>query len=193
MIPESPPSAATEAYPTGAPSEKPPPDLGPASSLGFRTPLQEHAPAADTKAAAQLTVLGLMFTLVARYSSHLLHVVSGTGPERLVCLALMLGFGVCSLAAVVQAFRTISPRFPPAPRSLAFFADIASLSREEYIQRVESLTEEEALEQILNFNHTASAICVEKFRQLRRGIRFFQAAFVCWLGLAMFVAIRLLT
>ncbi len=198
------PTPIPEAYPnppdperatTGADSylaEPAHPKLGPANALGYRTPIQEHAPAADTKAAALLTVSGLMFTLVARYSSHLIALVTNGGLLGIACLLLLVAFAVASLAAVAQAFRTISPRFPAAPASLAFFGDIARLSREEYIARVEALSEEQALEQILHFNYTASAICVEKFRQLRRGIRFFQLAFGCWVGLAAFVAVELL-
>ena len=53
-------------------------------------------------------------------------------------LALFLA-GTGAFAAVVQAFRTILPRFPKVPPSLAFFGDIARLSREEYVRRVEEL------------------------------------------------------
>jgi hypothetical protein len=103
---------------------------------------------------------------------------------------LVIGFAVLSLLAVVQAFRTISPRFPKAPPSLAFFGDIARLSREQYVQRVESLTAPEALGQMLSYNHTGSLICVEKQRQLRRGLRCFEAAAACWAVLALVLVLR---
>jgi hypothetical protein len=167
-------------------------DLDPAAALAFRTPLQEHAPAADTKAAAVLTALGIMLTLLARYGTHLTEMLMGRGSEKLLLVALLIGFAGPGLVAIVQAFRTISPRFPPSPPSLAFFGDIARLTREEYVGRVGAISHEEALEQILIYNHTLARICVEKFRHLGRGVRMFRWAFACWLLLIILVNLRIL-
>jgi hypothetical protein len=157
-----------------------PPHLDPAAALAFRTPLHEHVLSADGKAAGVITLLGMMFTVVAKFGSRVADLVQAPGVARYAGAALVLGFTALSLCAVVQAFRTISPRFPKAPPSLAFFGDIARLSREQYLERVESLTADEALEQMLTYNHTASQICVEKLRQLRWGLRFFEGAAACW-------------
>jgi hypothetical protein len=166
--------------------------LDPAAALAFRTPLQEHAPAADTKAAAVLTGFGIMFTLLVRYGVHLTEMMASRGLEKWLIVALLAAFTGLSLGAIVQAFRTISPRFPPAPPSLAFFGDIARLSRNEYIARVEGLSHAEALEQMLNYNHTLATICVAKFAVLRRSIRLFRAAFYCWVALMLLVNMRVL-
>ena len=91
---------------------------------------------------------------------------------------------------MVQSFRTISPRFPKAPPSLAFFGDIARLTREEYVARVEALTGAEALEQMLRYNHTGALICVQKLRQLRWAMRFFEFAAGCWLLLVVVLIAR---
>ena len=56
--------------------------LDPAAALAFRTPLQEHPPAADTKAAAILTAMGIMLTLLARYGTHLTAMLTGRGFEK---------------------------------------------------------------------------------------------------------------
>ena len=190
MSPTAPPSnspAAGEAAPQLGepifPDRLPAPrHLDPATALAFRTPLQEHVLSADGKAAGILTLLGMMFTVLARLGGPLSDLVQARqGPVRYVCAALLFGFAGLSLGAVVQAFRTISPRFPTAPPSLAFFGDIARLSREEYVARVEALSAEEALKQMLAYNHTGSRICVEKLLQLRRGIRFFEFAALSWL------------
>lgn len=165
-------------------------DLDPAAALAFRTPLQEHPPAADTKAAAILTSLGIMLTLLARHGEHLMALIVGPGAEKYLLAALLLGFAGLALAAIVQAFRTISPRFPAAPPSLAFFGDIARLSREEYVARVEAISHEQALEQILIYNHTLATICVEKFRHLARGVRLFRWSFACWIALIALVNLR---
>ena len=167
-----------------------PAHLDPAAALAFRTPLHEHVLSADGKAAGVITLLGMMFTVVARFGGHVSAVVQTPGVLRWAGFALVVGFAGLSLAAVLQAFRTISPRFPSAPPSLAFFGDIAGLSREEYVRGVESLSAEQALEQMLSYNHTASRICVEKLRQLRWGMRFFEGAAACWAVLVVVIVLR---
>lgn len=166
--------------------------LDPPAALAFRTPLQEHPPAADTKAGAILTLLGLMFTLLARYGQHLGETLDGRNYERWVLVGLLVLFSGLALATTVQAFRTISPRFPKAPPSLAFFGDIARLSREEYLSRIESLSHEQAIDEILNYNYTLSLICVSKFRVLRSAIRLFELAVICWLGLMVLLNTKVL-
>ena len=166
--------------------------LDPAAALAFRTPLDPHPASADNKAAALLTLMGLMFTLLGRYGSTINAILTGEGWRRIAAIALVLAFSICAFAAVVQAFRTILPRFPKVPPSLAFFGDIARLSREEYVSRVEALTPEQAIDQILLYNHTTSMICVEKFKQLWRGFRLFQVAVVCWFGLMALVSWEIL-
>lgn len=164
--------------------------LDPAAALAFRTPLQEHPPAADTKAAALVTGFGLMFTLLARFADLHHEMLRAGGLERILVVALLIGFGGASLVTIVQAFRTISPRFPPAPPSLAFFGDIARLSREQYLAAVSSISHERALEEILNYNFTLASICVEKFRHLRMGIRAFEISFVCWVVMMIVTTFR---
>ena len=166
--------------------------LDPAAALAFRTPLQEHPPAADTKAAAILTALGIMITLLAKYGTHLTDMLLGRGLEKFLLVGLLVGFAGPGLAAIVQAFRTISPRFPGGPPSLAFFVEIAGLSREEYMDRVGAISHEDALEQILIYNHTLATICVEKFLHLGRGVRMFRWAFASWTLLIVLVNLRIL-
>lgn len=194
MSATAPPSnPATSVEPTGSilPDRLPmPAQLDPAAALAFRTPLHEHVLSADGKAAGIITMLGLMFTVVAKFGDPLAELVQGRGVMAYAGAGLVLGFAVLSLSAVVQAFRTISPRFPKAPPSLAFFGDIAKLSREEYLARVEALSADEALEQMLSYNHTASLICTEKVRQLRRGMRFFEVAAACWAALVALLVVR---
>lgn len=170
--------------------------LDPAAALAFRTPLQEHTPAADTKAAAVLTALGIMFPLLAKFGSQLSHILWRLSYEPMtswsivvtgVAWVALFGFVVASVAALVQAFRTFSPRLPRAEPSLAFFGDIASLSREQYLETVVGLTHDQALQNILSYNHNLSKICVEKFTQLRWALKLFEWAFVCWLVLILLI------
>jgi hypothetical protein len=156
--------------------------LDAAATLAFQTPLQEHAPAADAKAGAILTVIGLMFSLLAGQSNRISELIATPGPQRVVLFVVLVGFSLLGLGTVIESFRTIAPRFPVAPPSLAFFADIARLDREEYVRRVEAMSADEALEQILRYNHTLAGICVLKFGRLARSIHLFRPAFVCWLA-----------
>ena len=173
-------------------STAPAKDLDAAFGLAHYTPLQEYRSAADTKAGALLTACGLFFTLLVRFSSHVTALMTPGNVAGAVAGLFLAGFVVCSLATVVYAFHTISPRFPDAPPSLAFFVDIAALSREEYIARVEAMDQECALGELLSYNHTLSNIIAEKFRQLNRAIRCFRAAGIFWLGLIALAGAHLL-
>lgn len=166
--------------------------LDPAAALAFRTPLQEHVLSADGKAAGMLTLLGMMFTVLARLGSSLEAIFATGGWPRIGCAVLLGAFAVLAFGTVVQAFRTISPRFPKVPPSLAFFGDIARLDRDEYVRRMQSLSPDEALEQMLRYNHTSSVICLSKFRELRRAFKFFEYSVFLWLGLVIILAARVL-
>ncbi len=179
-------------FPAVETSVSAPKDLDAAFGLAYYTPLQEYRSAADTKAGALLTACGLLFTLLARYSSHVTALTAPMSVTAVLVWALLAGFAVFSLATVVYAFHTISPRFPEAPPSLAFFGDIAALSREEYIERIEAMDLETALGELVSYNHTLSAIIAEKFRQLTRAIRCFRIAGVCWLLLILLAGGHLL-
>jgi hypothetical protein len=178
-------------HPSAAPPQPDEPaDWEAAATLACRTSIGSETLGADGKAAGVLTLVGIMFTVAARFGPEVGGVLRGGGLSRVACAALLFGFAGCALAAVVQAFRTISPRFREAQPSLAFFAEVARLEREEYVRRVESMTMPEAVEQILAYNHTAATICGEKYRQLRRCLRCFEAAAGSWLLLAVLLAAK---
>ena len=166
--------------------------LDPASAIAYRTPIQEHVASADGKAAGVLTLLGLMFTVLARLGSTVSEVLASASPVRWVVLTLLVGFAATAIATVVQMFRTISPQFPAAEPSLAFFGDIARLDRDEYVRRVTHLSPDDALRQVLNYNHTAARILVLKYKQLNLGLRAFKLATAWWLPLAVYLVARAL-
>lgn len=177
----------------------PPPEIAPeadlanlddAFDLAYYTPLQQHRSGADTKAGALLTGCGLMFSILAPFSANLGEILAMGGSLRALLLVVVAAFVAFSLGAALQAFRTISPRFPVARPSLAFFGDIARLSAREYVDRMESLSLEAALEEMLAYNHRLSLICVDKFLHLGRGVRLFRGAAACWLILMALVAFR---
>ena len=161
-----------------------------AATLACRTPVGAETAGADGKAAGVLSLLGLMFAVLSRFGPEVGAALRAGGTLRLACGALLLGFSVSALCAMVQAFRTISPRFCKAEPSLAFFGEVARLSRDEYFERVEAMDMRQAVAQIVSYNHTAATICGEKFRQLRRALRCFEAAAACWLVLAVVLAAR---
>src|SRR3954453_20719594 len=76
--------------------------LDPAAALAFRTPLHEHVLSADGKAASVITLLGLMFTVLARFAGALSEMVQGPpGAARYLSSSLVLGFAALSLGAVI--------------------------------------------------------------------------------------------
>jgi Pycsar effector protein len=204
LVPTTPPAMASPEATGLAPSLLPdhPPlfrHLDPAAALAFRTPLQEHPPAADTKAAAILTALGIMFPLLAKFGTQLSPILwhdpeqsrtFGTVVLAILAWLTLLGFVFLALGALVQAFRTLSPRIRKTEPSLAFFGDIADLTRDEYIEKVSRISHEEALKNILAYNHNLSIICVEKFAHLAWAIRLFKWAFGCWFILIILIGIR---
>src|SRR5688572_19706533 len=122
-----------------------------AATLACRASIGSGTMGADGKAAIVLSLLGIMFTVLARFGSELAsilrHGITGTGVVRIACAALLLGFAGCALCAVVQAFRTITPRFRKDKPSLAFFAEIAGMEREAYFAKVEGMTMKGALDE----------------------------------------------
>ena len=185
-----PPEPPAQPAPPELAPPPPPPPAEAAPLLAGKTPVGTETLAADGKAAGVLTMLGIMFTVLARFGPELRDVLHMTGSVRVIAGGLLFGFATMALCAVVQAFRTISPRFCTAKPSLAFFGEIAQLSREEYTARVSSMTMTEAVDHMLAYNHTAARICVEKFRQLRRALRSFEIAACCWLMLSAILVLR---
>lgn len=163
----------------------------PAATLVYLTPIGEFIHSADGKAGTILTVLGIMFTLLARFGGPLDAMLrGGNRPLMVLTIALLAGFALAALAAVVQAFRTISPRFPKATPSLAFFGDIATLAAEQYHARAAQLGADQALAERMKYNHTGARIIIVKMAQMRRALRCFEVAAVCWLLLATILTCR---
>jgi len=165
-----------------------PRQLDPASALAYRTPLMEHFLSVDGKAAGLLTLLGVMCTVLARFGGAISAILGARGPLKIALIALLIAFAILSLLTLLQVFRTIAPRFPKAPPSLAFFGDIARMSREEYVQAVRQLDAKAAIEHILNYNHTTATICTEKFRQFRPALRLFPWVGAIWLALTVLLS-----
>lgn len=189
LEPTSPPPAGTAVLPDRPPV---PSRLDPTAALAFRTPMQEHVASADGKAAGVLTLLGLMFTILTRLGTALGELLSAGGPFKWLALTLLVGFASAAAATVIQAFRTIAPRFPKVEPSLAFFGDIARMTREEYVRRVTALSADEAIGHMLSYNHTTATILAGKQRQLQLGLQLFKLATVCWLPLAVVLVVRAL-
>jgi hypothetical protein len=161
----------------------------PCATLVYLTPIAEFIHSADGKAGTILTVLGLMFTLLARFGSWLDRMFhAGSRAELITTVALVGVFVLGSLAAVIQAFRTISPRFPKSSSSLAFFGDIARLSPDQYVSRAAALGVRQALAERLKYNHAGARIILLKTRQLRWMFRWFELAALCWMALAILLA-----
>jgi hypothetical protein len=129
-----------------------------------------------------------MFTVIARSSDPIGKLLDRSSSLRFLILALLLAMAGSALWSIMCAFRTISPRFVKTEHSLAFWGDVAALPREEYIRRVSSLTTEEAMKEILTYNHALSSIIVRKHARLRPCLKWFKVSLILWLILMVFVA-----
>src|SRR3982750_3543874 len=101
----APAESAEESAPVAAPQAAPQPD--PAGMLASRASIGIETASADGKAAIVLSLLGIMFAVLARFGAELgtiLRSGAGTGLVRLTCGALLLGFAGRALCAVVQSF-----------------------------------------------------------------------------------------
>jgi len=58
------------------------------------------------------------------------------------------------------------------------------------VARVEALSKQEALEQMLAYNHTLSCIVADKFVKLRTAVQCFLWSFVFWLALMALVGVH---
>src|SRR3954463_1681222 len=97
-LPPEPPKADAETPAPSAPE--------PAPFLAGKTPVGTETLAADGKAAGVLTMLGIMFTVLARFGPELRDVLHLGSCVRLIAGALLFGFATMALCAVTQAFRT---------------------------------------------------------------------------------------
>jgi hypothetical protein len=166
----------------------------PCATMVYLTPIGDFIHSADGKAGTVLAVLGLMFTLLARFGPWLDLMVHGRSRAMTVlALALVSVFALAALGAVVQAFRTISPRFPKSEPSLVFFGDLARLTPEQYLARARSLGTDAALAERLKYNHTGARIILLKTAQLWWALRFFEVAALAWLTLATVLAWKAFT
>src|SRR5689334_18140673 len=75
-----------------------------APPLAGKTPVGSETLAADGKAAGVLTLLGIMFTVLARFGPELRDVLHMPGSVRPIAGALLFGFATMALCAVVHAF-----------------------------------------------------------------------------------------
>src|SRR5205809_665131 len=73
----------------------------PAPFLAGKTPVGTETLAADGKAAGVLTMLGIMFTVLARFGPELRDVLHFGGSVRPIAGFLLFGFATMALCAVV--------------------------------------------------------------------------------------------
>jgi hypothetical protein len=166
----------------------------PCATLVYLTPIGEFIHSADGKAGTILAVLGLMFTLLARFGSWIDTMFRTGGRVEVLATAVLVGaFVGASLAAVVQAFRTIWPRFPKSASSLAFFRDIARLSPDQYVSHATGLSASQALAERMKYNHTGARIILLKTQQLWWMFRWFETAAACWMAVAILLAWKIIS
>ena len=149
----------------------------------------------DTKASIILAFIGILVS-VTFTSEYLLGGVqteieniinywkNGTGGFCLLSTLMFLslsGFVISMLLCCYYAITSLKANLKCNYDSIIFFGKIAKLSEEKYIERVNSITEEEFEQDKLSQIHICAKICNEKFKFYNKSIKYLK-----W-GLSLFV------
>lgn len=162
--------------------------LGPAR-LAYFTPVREYPPMGDRKAAMLLGANGLMVSVLLLFSGPIGGIVQGPYPwEARLVVVVLAPLAVLLVLGGWFAFRALTRPIPPMPPSLAYFPDIAALTREEYRRRVLALDHRRALRDMLHYNYSLAVLSVQRFRLVERSFFCSRATFELWIVLLLMIA-----
>jgi hypothetical protein len=163
--------------------------LGPAR-LAYFTPVREYPPLGDRKAAVLLGANGLMVSVLLFFSGPIGRIVEGPSAWKAWLVILVLGpLAILLLLGAWYAFRALTRPIPPMPPSLAYFPDIAALTREEYRRRILALDHRRAVRDMLHYNYSLAVLSVQRFRLVERSLFCSRATFELWIALLLMVTV----
>jgi Family of unknown function (DUF5706) len=163
--------------------------LGPAR-LAYFTPVREYPPLGDRKAAVLLGANGLMVSVLLFFSRPIGRIVEGPRPwEARLVVTVLTPLVVLLLLGAWYAFRALTRPIPAMPPSLAYFPDIAALTREEYRRRILALDHRRAVRDMLHYNYSLAVLSVRRFRLVERSLFCSRATFELWILLLLMIAV----
>ena len=158
--------------------------------LAYFTPVHQHPPLADRKAAFLLTASGIIITVLLIFSGPIERLVRSpywlASALLLVLLFALLG---AMLIGAWYSWRAFGLRIPPMPTSHAFFNDIARESFEEYARKVKSMDHHQAVREMLHYNYSLAQQAAIKFRLVNRAFACFRIVIVLWLFLLLMISL----
>ena len=104
------------------------------------------------------------------------------GTLILIAYAVLLATLAFSLISAVLALRPRLTHHPVTERSLFYFGDIQGLEPADYVRAFMDLSEQAALDQVLNEVHVNAKIVQKKYLWTRRAATGFVTATVVWLA-----------
>jgi hypothetical protein len=167
--------------------------LGPAR-LAYFTPVREYPPLGDKKAAMLLSVNAFMITVTLLFSHRMAELVHRVDPLAWAGRAVLVVWFACMLICAWNAFVALTLPIPspdlPAhePDSLAFFKNIAARRYGQYEEELRAMSHRRALRDMLHYNYSLAVLSAEKFRYIRRAVRYLCLAFGCWIFLMVALA-----
>ncbi|HKO53565.1 MAG TPA: Pycsar system effector family protein [Polyangiaceae bacterium] len=140
--------------------------------------ITSYIAAADTKAGALLTFVTILGTAVGFAAPTVLR-----SAHSAACIVYVIEWTIAAVVLVsvggtlLHCLKALSPSTPSAGASLHSFPDLATMSPDEVVARVEMLTPADAAKNLSLHNVTLARIAQDKFRQLGLATR--------WLGVAL--------
>lgn len=154
------------------------------AALGLLDRIQGQIASADEKIRAlfsgtALLVVALTFNAPDNLAQYL---VGGWRLSEVIELAAYSILLILVCISVISALVALLPRIKPlrSDDSLFFFGFIAAHSHDDFIAKFKSMSDRDALTQILSQAHVSSLIAQDKFRWTRRAAASFIAAIVVW-------------
>ncbi len=152
--------------------------------------IHEWVKAADQKASIWLAFQGVCLTLIAAEIGKLRGLLSSSPNDLLLILLIASFVGVC--LGIYKSVTAIIPRLNSKnkEKSLLFFGDIASLSLENFRERLKNYGDGDFRNDLIKQIHVSSLIATKKHRLFRESIFSFLLGIV---GLGVVTVICLLS
>jgi hypothetical protein len=139
---------------------------------------------ADTKAAPLLAAQATVAAVSATQLHKLLALArDGSAPEVAVGVLAAAIYLVCTSISIVLTMRVFLPRDSAGQGSLLYFADIASMPLEHFVQRSQALSAEGLERDALKQTHIVAGIVAAKFRRVRFALLAMIGALAGWIVL----------
>ncbi len=143
----------------------------------------------DEKASFIFLFFGIILSIFGIRGDRILLILGGQarfGAFRVVYIVLFLVFLSTMVIALFHGLKTIAPRLAsptPDPRHLGlyWFQDVLALPVNEYLARLQSLSDQAVLREMAHELYAAMAIERAKFDRINRCLRWAVVSFVLWI------------